>query len=34
VWGPPLPGIALLFAAVSLLVALALDWALRWAQAT
>lgn len=34
VWGPPLPGIALLFAAGTLLVALALNWVLRWAQAT
>ena len=34
VWGPPMPGITLVFAAGTLLVALALNWALRWAQAT
>jgi len=33
VWGPPMLSIALVFAAATLLVALALNWALRWAQA-
>ena len=33
VWGPPMLGIALVFAAATLLVALALTRALRWAQA-
>ena len=32
VWGPPMLGIALLFAAVALLLALALNRALRWAE--
>jgi hypothetical protein len=34
VWGPPMLGITLVFAAGTLLLALALNWALRWAQAT
>lgn len=34
VWGPPMLSIALGFAAATLLVALALNWALDWAQAT
>ena len=34
VWGPPMLGIMLLFAAATLLAALALTWTLRWAQAT
>jgi hypothetical protein len=34
VWGPPMPGIALLFAAGTLFFALAVNWTLRWAQTT
>jgi hypothetical protein len=33
VWGPPMLGVALLFAAGTLLIASALNWALVWAQA-
>jgi hypothetical protein len=34
VWGPPMLVVTLLFAAAALLVALAVNWVLRWAQAT
>ena len=32
VWGPPMPAIALVFGAATLLVALGINWVLRWAQ--